>query len=256
MSNEVTDLGLADRAMESFRSSQARSVLPRGRLIGLLMGVPIEARLRWVELRLCNIVSGVLKYEPPGLLLTTLFEMGMGSLQARRMLNEIGQDFGREIAATRLYENPTIPELARTLVAETVELGGVSQDLSPEPDPEGANGEPDPLFIEIVANPHEELRSKAFQLFERITTAENQFAQGLLVLPKGTPLYQFSEQINAAAAMGVLVQLSDDESLEAGARHLRDAYINSREKTDGDLAEYSRAMQARKQELLSDPIAP
>ena len=112
---------------------------------------------------------------------------------------------------------------------------------------------PDALFIDVVADPANEFGTKAFKLALQIVTSDDTFAQGLLVLPKDTPMYRFADEIRTAALFGVLVQCSPDDSLESGARALYASYLSARDALDSQVADFSASMQQRKLELLSDP---
>jgi hypothetical protein len=106
------------------------------------------------------------------------------------------------------------------------------------------------LLVEVVENPERDFASKFLELLKRLSNADTLGAQGILVLPKGTPEYLYAENICTAAQHGVMTQVSQDIDIKRGARQLLKKLMAARQDFDSVAQSFSASMQARKKQLL------
>lgn len=144
---------------------------------------------------------------------------------------------------------------AGALGPSNFERGSAVGEPAAEPQALRADMDIDMFYVETAQNPDTEFAPKAFLLMQKIVSSESAFAQGLLVLPKHTPLYRYADEIRTAAQMGVVVRNSPRDALEDGARELYVSYAAARNSLDKRVGAFSASMQTRRQELLRNASA-
>lgn len=108
------------------------------------------------------------------------------------------------------------------------------------------------LICIAVENPVEsDFLSKLGELLVKMAEADvnGGNAQGILVFPKNTPMYLYTEEISAAAHYGVLILSSPDLDIARGAQRIEQHFHDRSKAFDVLVAKFHREMQLRKKEL-------